>query len=156
MNENQNPMAPPLDMDLGTVDTSMPLLKDDNYQFQIVKAELKPTTDNTGRYISIDAKTTMPATSVKGEPLGAGVHVFANVMINPTGKSNWEIVQRGVASLVQSIEGGVPGAKLSNVDQWVPGLVGRLFKAKTGYVPAGVKNGKSFREKNEITLWLKA
>jgi hypothetical protein len=152
-----NIVAPPLDMDLATVDTSMPLLKDNEfYSFAIDKAELKPTNDKKAAYLSLDCKTTMPAMSIKGEQLGAGIHVFGNLMISPSGKSTWEIVGRNLGEFVQSIQGGLPGAKLTNVKEWVQVLPGRTFVAKVGYAPAGIdKNGKAFKEKNEFILFRK-
>jgi hypothetical protein len=158
-NNDINMMAPPLDMDLASVDTSLPLLKDgEYYHFVIEKAELKKTNDGKGRFISIDMKTTMPASDIKGQPLGPGVHVFDNQNVVPTGKATWDMIQRNVGAFVQSIEGGVPGARLSTVDQWVPTLPGRTLKAKIGYVPEGVskKDGKAYKAKNEVLLYVKA
>lgn len=157
--EDVNLIAPPLDVDLATVDTSMPLLKDNEfYQFSIDKAELKPTKDGKAAFLSLDCKTMMPAMSIKGEQLGAGIHVFGNIMVSPSGKSTWDMVQRNLGEFVQSIQGGMPGARLSNVKEWYPTLPGRSFIAKVGFAPEGVdqKTGKAFKAKNEFILFRKA
>lgn len=156
---NADMMAPPLDMDLSTVDTSMPLLKDNEiYQFKIDKAEIKPTNDSKGRYISLDMVTTMPAKGIKNEDFGPGIHVFDNQNVIPTGKATWDMIKRNVAALIQAIEGGIQGATLGNVDQWVSQLNGRTLRAKIGFVPEGIskKDGKAYRAKNEVLLYIKA
>lgn len=153
-------VAPPLNMDLASVDTSMPLLADGIQDLLIEKAEIKSTRDGKGQYVSLDLKTTDPATSRKGEPLGAGIHVFDNLNLNPTGAATWDIVLRNVAAFTQALEFSPGQARLENgrinAEEWVPTLPGKIVRAKVGYAPAGTsKEGRAFREKNTIELYLK-
>lgn len=157
MSENQN-IAPPLDMDLNTVDVSLPLLQaNEFYDLRIEKAEIKPTAAG-GEMIHLDHVTINPARSNKGEPLGAGIHVFNNVNTKPTGKATWDMVKRGMAELVQSVQGGIgTTATLANVPSWVPLLQGKVVRAKVGHEPEGVsKTGKAFKAKNTILFYQKA
>lgn len=156
MTEQNNPqMAPPLDTDLGSVDTSMPLVENGVYELRVDKVEIKETSRKDGRFISLDMVTTAPSKGRKGEDLGPGVHIFDNVMCNPTGKGTWDMVKRNLGALVQA--GAVQGATIGNIDSWVPQLTGRVLKVRVGYEPAGVdRNGKAFREKNTAELYIKA
>lgn len=156
-NQNQPMMAPPLDCDLATVDISMPLLADGIYDFNIAKAELKPTSSPGGWMVHLDLVTTQPATARTGAPLGAGVHVFNNVNVVPTGKATWDMIKQNVGGLVQAAQFPAGVARLDNVAQWTPMLVGKVVRAKVVFKPAGVsKSGKSFKEANEIAYFTKA
>ena len=157
MNET-NQMAPPLDEDLSKVDTSFPLLADGIYQFKIDEAKVQPTKDGKGKFIHLKLSTTMPAISVKGENLVAGINVFDNRNLVPTGKATWDMIKRGVGEFIQAIEGGVSGATLSGMEQLVPTLQGRTLKAKVGYAPERIDKatGRQFKANNEILLYIKA
>src|SRR6266478_10244932 len=120
-------MAPPLDVDLATIDTSMPLVKDGIfYDLLIEKAEVKPTAAPGGKFIALDMKTTQPAKSMKDEDLGAGVHIFDNVNIVPTGKATWDMIARNAGALVQSA--GITGVTLKTLEAAVPQLNGKLVR----------------------------
>src|SRR5438445_12493908 len=100
---NGTPVSAPLDLDLATVDVSLPLLKDNElYDLRIEKAEIKQTAAGQDM-IHLDMVTTNGAKSMKGDDLGAGIHVFDNLMTVKTGKSTDEMVVRNVASLVQAV-----------------------------------------------------
>ena len=151
-------IAPPLDLDLASVDTSRQLLKDNEYyHFRVEKAEVKKTKAGADM-LSLEYSTTMPSQSIKGDPLGAGIRCFDNINLQPSGKSTWQIVLQGVASFYQSLENkeGLSG-KFADFALQAPMLLGRTFKAKVGYVPEGVsRDGKSYQAKNQITLYVKA
>ena len=147
-------VAPPLDLDLNTVDTSLPLLAPGIYDLQIAKVEPKQSKAGAAMF-SLDLVTTGPAESQEGTQLGAGIHVFSNLNIAPSGKSTWEIVIRNIAAVTQSA--GIQ----TNYGEFAangPALLqGKVCRCKVGIVPAGTdKNGKSFRAKNEIEVWMKA
>jgi len=144
----------PLDMDLNSVDLSLPLVADGIYDLRIEKAEIKPTSSG-GAMISLDFVTTAPCTSQKGEPLGAGIHIFDNVNTVPTGKATMDMVVRNVAALVQAAK--IQGATMQNVPTWVPQLTGRVLRAKVSFQPEGVsKAGKAFKAKNVIASYVKS
>ena len=156
-------MPAPLDADLSTVDTSLPLLKDmEYYDVKIDKAEITKTAAGADM-LHLDFVTINGAKSLKNEDLGPGVHVFDNMMLAPVGKSTWQMVIRNVASLVQAVQlqglgnyGANAQAQCSACAQWAPQLVGRTLRIKVGYEPEGVsKTGKAFRAKNVILLYLK-
>lgn len=155
-NQNLGMTPPPLDCDLATVDISMPLLADGIYDFNIVKAELKPTSTPGGQMIHLDLVTIDPTTARTGAPLGAGVHVFNNVNVVPTGKATWDMIKQNVGALVQAAQFEAGVARLDNVSMWAPMLVGKVVRAKIVYKPAGVsKAGKSFKEANEVAYFTK-
>lgn len=149
--DTNNPL--PLDMDLGSVDTSRPLLSEGIHEFRIDKVEMKQTAVGK-KMLSIAHKTLNPATSIKGDSLGAGILVFNNINLEVSGKATQEMVTRNMAELVKGCGGGVTYGDLLAGGQV---LAGRTCKAKVAYVPAGVsKMGKSFPEKNEIAYYIPA
>lgn len=145
---------PPLDMDLNTVDTSIPLLAETIYDLRISKAEIVKTNDQKAEMVSLVLETTAPATSKLGEQLQPGVKVFDRAMTSPVGKANWDMVTKNLAAIIQSAK--LQGATLGNIPQWVPQLVGRIVRVKVGYEPEGSKNGKSYKAKNTIATYLKS
>ena len=146
-------IAPPLDMDLGSIDTSRPLLSDGIHEFRVDKVEAKNTAAGK-KMLNISFKTLNPATSIKGDSLSAGVLVFHNVNLEISGKATQEMVNRNMAELVKGCGGGVTYGDLLSGGQV---LVGRTCKAKVVFVPAGIsKQGKSFPEKNEISFFVPA
>ncbi len=153
---NNVTQAPPLDLDLSKVDISMPLLADGTYDFVCEKAEQKATKDGKGSMISLDYKTLNPAKARDGSDLGAGIHVFDNCMVVPTGKGTWDMVARNAGAIIQGARPAMPpGCNLQNVAQWAPQLVGKTFRLKIGYAPAGTsKDGKAFKEKNTVELYV--
>lgn len=155
MSDQNQQLVPPLDCDLATIDVSMPLLADGVYDVQIAKAEMKSTAAG-GRMIHLDLVTTEPGQARNGSVLGAGVHVFNNVNAAPSGKATWDMVKQNLGALVQAAQLPPGTAGLANIDAWVPTLVGKVVRVKVGYRAAGVgKNGKSFKEQNEVLYFTK-
>lgn len=153
--------APPLDLDLGTVDTSRPQIKDQTVaDFRVDKFEIKPT-EAGGKMLAVECKTLGPTKSQKDADLGPGITVFHNLNLVPTGKATWDMVAQNLGEFVQAI-GLPPGtAKIQNgvvnVEQWAPMTIGVPFRAKVAYVGEGVnpKNGKAFKSKNEFLTFYK-
>lgn len=149
-----NITAPPLDLDLSSIDTSLPLLAAGIYDLQIAKVEPKTTKSNSPM-LALDLVTTGPAESQEGTQLGAGIHVFSNLNLAPSGKATWEIVLRNIAAVTQAA--GIQ----TNYGEFAANaaglLQGKTVRCRVGITPAGTdKNGKSFRAKNEIEVWMKA
>ena len=156
----------PLDMDLGAIDTSMPLLKSEEYyDFVIKKAEVRDTAKG-GEMIHVELATLNPATDMKGASLGAGVMVFDNVncKAGPGAKpAAVEMAKKSTAALVQACGftgyqkfGTTASEQLATARQWAPQLNGLTLRARVGYNGPGIApNGKSFKEKNVITLYVK-
>lgn len=156
-------VAPPLDIDLNTVDTSMPLIADGSIaDLQIKKVELKNTSTPGVQMLAIDFATTSPTKAQDGADLGAGIHVFHNLVLVPSGKGTWDMVARNVGALVQNAGVQVPGSSFAEQLQnltanYVALLQGAQVRAKLKVQPEGVdkKTGKSFRAKNEVSVFMK-
>ena len=148
-----NISAPPLDLDLNSIDTSMPLLAEGIYDLQVATVTQKTTAANLPM-LSLDLVTTAPAQAQDGAQLGAGVHVFHNLNIQPSGKATWEMVLKNIAQVTQSV--GIAttyGELVANPNM----LLGKVARCKVVCVPAGVsKTGKAFKAKNEISTFMKA
>ena len=151
MNNITGITAPPLDLDLNSIDTSMPLLAPGIYDLQFAKVEPK-TTKSGAAMFSLDLVTMEPAQSQDGGQLGAGIHVFSNMNLAPSGKATWEIVLRNIAQVIQSAGlKATYGELVAN-----PSLLqGKTARVKVKCVPAGERDGKSYRAKNEIETWMK-
>ena len=149
------PIAPPLDVDLNTIDTSLPLIASGEIvDFQLFKIELKETNKKDGLMLNIQHKSVSPTKSVKGETLNPGVFVFNNIMLNPIGKSTWEMVQRSIAELTQAA--GLSTTLNDFINSGWKQLQGMNVKAKVSYIPEGPDKGGVIRKaKNEIAIYLK-
>jgi hypothetical protein len=134
----------------------MPLLADGIYDLQVAGVTSKNTAANQPM-LSLDLITTGPAQAQDGSQLGAGIHVFHNLNMQPSGKATWEIVGRNIAEVTQAMGFGpgqlTYGALLANPQI----LMGKTPRCKVVCVPAGVsKAGKAFKAKNEVSNWMKA
>lgn len=147
--------APPLDLDLNTVDTSMPLIADNSIvDLQIAKVEKKPTKTPGVEMLNLDMITTTPSKAQDGADLGAGIHVFHNLLLHPSGKGTWEMVARNIAALTQAA--GIQTTYGDIIANPIAVLQGQNVRAKLKVQPEGVdKNGKSFRAKNEVSVFMK-
>jgi hypothetical protein len=146
---------PPLDLDLNSVDTSMPLIHDNEVvDFRIDKIEKKKTKDGKADMLAITHKSLSPTRGVKDETLQPGVMVFNNVVLAPTGKATWDMVLRNIAALTQAA-----GCQMSLGDFINGGfmtLQGATVRAKVAYTAEGPdKTGVVRRAKNEIGLYIK-
>ena len=145
--------APPLDLDLNSIDTSMPLLAEGIYDLQVANVGTKTTAANQPM-LTLDLVTTAPAQAQDGTQLGAGIHVFHNLNLQPSGKATWEIVLRNIAEVTQAMGVATTYGELTANPQL---LAGKTPRCKVVCVPAGVsKSGKAFKAKNEISTWMKA
>lgn len=155
--------AAPLDIDLNTVDTSMPLIADNSIVDLLIDKVTKKDTSTPGvQMLSLDMKTTGPSKAQDGADLGAGVHVFHNINLAPSGKATWEMVGRNIATLTQAAGIVIPGTGFNEqltqlTDNFVAILQGQTVRAKLAVKPAGTnpKNGKSFNAKNEVSVFMK-
>jgi hypothetical protein len=145
--------APPLDLDLNSIDTSMPLLAEAIYDLLVAGVTQKSTAAGAPM-LSLDLVTTAPSQAQDGSQLGAGIHVFHNLNLQPSGKSTWEIVARNIAEVVQALGVATTYGELVANPQV---LMGKTARCMVACVPAGVsKTGKAFKAKNEISNWMKA
>ncbi len=158
--------ANPLNMSLNDMDTSIPLLATDTYDLRITKAEVGETKGANGAakvpLLKLELVTQDPAKSVKDESLPAGQKVFTNIMLAPTGKSDWGMVGRNVAAFIQSAQFDLSPYGSNGMDQlravptWHKMLEGRTVRAKVSYVPEGPdKTGVHRQAKNEVAYFSK-
>lgn len=145
----------PLDLDLNSVDTSLPLIANGALvDLQVVKMEKKPTKTPGGELLAIEFKTTGPSQSVKGDELAAGVHVFHNINLKPTGKATPQMVVQNIAQFTQAA--GFTGNLGEFINGGFASLNGSTVRAKIAYIPEGPdKTGVVRRAKNEVALFIK-
>lgn len=154
--QEQNMTAPPLDLDLNSVDTSRPLIRGNEIvDFLVAKIEVKPSKkDPTAKYLSIEHKSVSPTKSVKDEDLQPGIVVFNNIMLAPTGKATWEMVARNIAALTQSA--GISQTLGEFINGGFNALAGATVRAKVSYIPEGPDaTGVVRQAKNEIGFYIK-
>lgn len=140
----------PLDMDLTTVKTDFPLLADGHYDLVIKKSEVA-TSSKGGKMWKLELKTITPALSRTGEQIAPGSTVFDQAMLEATGNSTNEIVQRGVGAVLQAILPPGSGINFGNIQQNIPTFTGKTLRAQIGYEPAQ----KGYREKNVVAKYVK-
>jgi hypothetical protein len=133
----------------------MPLIADGSIvDLSFVKVEEKPTKTPGVEMLSLDMVTTGPSKAQDGADLGAGIHVFHNLVLSPSGKGTWDMVARNIASVTQAA--GVTTTYGDLVANPVAVLQGQNVRAKIRVVPEGVtKEGKAFRAKNEVSVFMK-
>lgn len=145
--------APPLDMDLNSIKTDFPLLAPGIYDLQIAKVEAKTSKANSPM-LHLELRTTAAGVAQDGTQLGPGTVIFDNLNLAPSGKSTWEIVLRNVASVTQAC--GIATTWGDFQGNAVALLTGKIPRCKVGIEPAGTdKNGKSFKAKNVVEVWMK-
>lgn len=158
--------ANPLNMSLNDMDTSIPHLASGTYDLRIHKVEMKETSGKNGAapvpMLKLELKTVDAAKSVKDETLSPGQTVFNNIVLAPTGKSDWGMVGRNVAQLIQSAQFDVTPYGPNGLEQiraattWHKMLEGRTVRAKVDYVPEGPdRSGVMRRAKNEVAYFVK-
>lgn len=155
----------PLDLDLSAVDLAPKLLADGQIlTFEILSAEIRPTKAGDGEYIHLKLVTAGPETALSqdGKPLPPGaVTVFDMVMLQPTGRSSWDMVIRRLAQLVKSAQLPPGTARIINgrvnAQEWVPMLVGRKVRARVRYQPEETRdNNETFPARNVISYYIAA
>lgn len=155
METNEN-IAPPLDLDLNSVDTSMPLINNGEIvEFELVKIEKRLTKDSKASILAIDHKSTTPTKGIKGEDLQPGVHVFNNIMLAPTGKATWDMVTKNIASIMQAA--GISQTLGEFLNGGYSALQGARVKAKIAFKAEGPDKDQIVRRaRNEVSVYIKA
>jgi hypothetical protein len=94
-----------LDDDLSKVDTSLPLLKEGTYAFEVAKIEKKQNKAGTGELIAMTLKLADEGKiDVNGNPVNKGFPIFHQMSITPTDKYSKDDIKRTVAAFVQAAE----------------------------------------------------
>ena len=151
--ENQNIM--PFDLDLSTVDTSIPLIADKQLVEVVISKVVKGKSKTGQAMLQIELSTTSPVDSVTpGETINPGAKLFTNIMLEPSGKSDWGMVKRNVGEFVQGVSfGPVQWQEFVNVR--FAELQGKTGTVRVGYVAEGPDKTGVFRKaKNEVNMWI--
>ena len=146
--------ALPLDIDLNSIDTSFPLIQNGAIvDLTVDKVENVQTKANSPM-LKLTLKTTTPVASVKGDTLNAGVTVFHNINLAPTGKATGQMVAQNIAQFTQAL--GLGGTLGEFINGGYMQAQGRSVRAKIAYIPEGAdKTGVIRKAKNEISSFVK-
>lgn len=140
-----------LNVDLNNLDLSFPVMAPGKLQLEIGSAELKPTVSGGSR-INLKFTNVREVPAEDGSIIPAkGSTFFFNVNLTPSGKMTAAMVLRNVGSLIQAV-GGLPGARVTNAEQWVDSLPGKTCLAQVKVKPESTdKNtGKTYARSNDI------
>ena len=144
-----------LDLDLSSVDTSLPLIADREVVDFIVDGVEKKLTSKGDEMVALKLKSITPTRSVKGEDLQPGVLVFHNINLVPTGKATMDMVVRNLAEVIQAA--GLSGVTYQDFkSSRYTELQGKTLRARVAYIPEGPdKTGVVRRAKNEVGLFVR-
>ena len=145
-----NPTPSILDEDLSSVDTSMPVLREDIYLLEVTDAKEVPTNDGKGQMLTITLKTVEDGIATNGYAINKGFPVFARTSITPTEKYPKDRIRMEVAKICQAI--GVKTIKP------FADLKGKLVKVKIKVRPERTDptTQATYPESNEIKQWIPA
>jgi hypothetical protein len=132
-----------LSTDLGSVDTSFPLLKEGLYDMAIESCDIVDNKEKTGKNIKIVLRTTADAQSVKGEPLNAGMKLTTYIGLTETEKYGKEAIARNAAGFVQATR----FSKLGPIEQ---------FKDEVVRVKVSIRPAKGQYEAANDVKWVPA
>lgn len=153
-----------LDLDLNSVDTSLPLLQPGVYKLQIVDSIVEPNSAGDGHIWRLRLETTEPATGMRDEQLPARFPIFTVLSLTPKGNATQEMIARNVASVVQALtpplEERVPVRAIFD-GSWpevARKFVGRYVEARVGVQPERTdeRTGRRFAAQNTIDRFIKA
>ena len=155
-----------LDLDLGSIDTSFPVLKGGMYDLVIKKSEVGRNKNNDGDLWTVQLSTVKDSKGVKGDDIKAGATVFHRVGLTPTEKYDIEGILKNVARFTQAVKPAV-AIKVSSfvqalqdggIQTMVKLFEGRMVTAKLEALPEGVdkSSGRTLPPRNEISQFEKA
>jgi hypothetical protein len=141
-----------LQQDFGSVDRSMPLLKEDVYTLRVKEIKLEPSKNSPGKTnLKIQLVTTEDALDTDGKPLRAGWSVTHTISMDKTDKYD---PARNLANFKDSMEGANSRGPLFPLEQFKD----RLLKAKI--IVEGErkdeKTGQTYPPSNRVKQFLPA
>ena len=155
-----------LDLDLGGIDTSFPVLKGGMYDLVIKECKVAKNKAGDGDLWTIKMATVKDAKSVKNDPINAGAVVFHRVGLTATEKYDVEGILKNVARFTQAVKPAVAIKVAAFVDALQNGGIetmvklfeGRMVTAKLEALPEGVdkSSGRTLPPRNEISQFEKA
>ena len=142
--------APPLDMDLASVEIPVQLLTEGIYDFQIKTAENK-LSKNGKKMLAIQHSLVSQGVNSRGEPVNPGFVVHDNLMLETSGKSTQVQVNTALIEFAKAFGGGIT---MMDLNQGTP-LCGKVGKIKIGIKPASFgTGGQSYKERNEVMYYV--
>jgi len=115
-------LDPLLSRDLGSIDTSLPVLAPGIHTVEIVSVEAVPRKDGTGRILRVVTKLAKDAQSIDGRTIGAGFPLYRNIGLTETERYSEEAILRALATFREAALGSKAGS-LEPLSQFVGKLV---------------------------------
>ena len=156
-----------LDLDLGQVDTSYPVIKGGIYDMVVKNIEVVDNKSQDGKNLKIVLATTAPTTSVNNEKFEPGQLVTTQLSLKTKSEKRdeagmKEIIVKRVATFLQATRPPVIGIKGSDLfDGSIATkcnvFVGRSVRIKLDALPEGrdMASGKTLPPRNEVTQFIK-
>ncbi len=161
-------IVPPhlLDLDLGSIDTSFPVIKSGMVDLVIKECTIVRNSNNDGDLWTIKMATTRVQKGVKGEDIKDGAVVFHRISLTPTDKYDVEGILKNTARFTQAVKPQVAikvpafiqAIQDGSIAQIVKLFEGRQITCKLEALPEGVdkKSGRTLPPRNEISQFEKA
>jgi hypothetical protein len=155
-----------LDLDLGSIDTSFPVIKTGMADLVVKECKIERNSANDGDLWTIKSATTKVMKGIKGEDIKEGAIIFHRISLTPTDKYDVEAILKNVARFTQAIKPQVAikvpafinAIQDGSIATMVKLFEGRQFTVKLEALPEGVdkKSGRSLPPRNEISQFDKA
>ncbi len=137
----------PLGTDIGSIDTSYPVLVADIYDMEVVDAKVNPSKKG-GKNYSVSLRTTQPAKTTKGDNQAPGLVITQNISLTPTDKYSQASIDKALAKLAQWA--GVSGVTMGDVRS-DPAILTPRIKGHQGKVKISVsKETDEYPEGNNV------
>lgn len=119
-----------ISLDLTNVETTLPILPDGDYRFQIAESAIVPNKDATGYNWKLKLGLADPATAVDGRPVAPNFPVFHTMALQAREDSNdKEAFKRSIGEAIDAIYGTDKSNRPNFNAQLVQDVVGKTVKA---------------------------
>lgn len=124
MAELTDPLA--VGVQLAGVETTLPLLPENDYRVQCTEASVDVNKDKTGHNLNLKLVTTEPVTAVDGREVKVGFPVFGVYALQARDDSkDVEAFKRGLSEVVDALYGTTKDNRPELTRETVNGMVGR-------------------------------
>ena len=153
MTTDQIDPSNPLDMPLGDIKTERPLIKPGILaDFKVVKCSLMANESKTFR-VELEALNDLDAKDGGGTIPAARAKLFDTINTEPTGQSNWEIIQLNCAEFIQAVD---PTATIRTMRDKPEHFQGRTVRVRVGLQNEGTgRDGVWRAAQNRIAEYIK-
>ena len=152
MTTDQIDTSNPLDMSLSDIKTERPLIKPGILaDFKVVKCSIMTNESKTFR-VELEALSDLEAKEGGGTIPAARAKLFDSINTEPTGKSNWELIQLGCARFIQGTD---PSATIRIMRDRPEHFQGMTVRLRVGYQAEGTGGDGIWRgAQNRIAEYL--